>query len=244
MELSTYILPTACYNESTMNQWFKFYGGEYLSDPKIVALTASERSCWLTLLCYASMNGKDGVIKHLSEHMLMAQSGINPNSDEWKETEGVLKKLEELEIVTLSNETVTVTNWRKRQEMQLTGAERAKRFRERQKNVTEQRYESNARREENRIDKNKILDHFEAFWKEYPRKVSKKKAEQSWLKINPTPSIVQKIMASLATHRESPQWKKDDGMFIPHPTTWLNQERWNDEINVKNVQKTGKYAHL
>jgi len=138
-----------------MNQWFKFYGGEYLSDPKMLALTASERSCLLTLFCYASMSEKDGEIKHLTEDTLMAQSGINPVDAEWKKTKGVLSKFEKLKIVTASNGVIVISNWTKRQGSFLTNAERQARYRDRHSNdgVTEERNESNARREENRIDK-------------------------------------------------------------------------------------------
>src|SRR3990167_2897240 len=140
------------------SQWFKFYGGEYLSDPKMLILTASERSCWLTLLCYASMTGKGGSIIYLTEDMLMAQSGIKPLDKEWMDTRGVLEKLKKLGIVTLVDETITLINWRKRQEMQLTPAERSKRYRERIKSnevVTNKSDESNARIEENRIEENR-----------------------------------------------------------------------------------------
>jgi hypothetical protein len=30
-------------------------------------------------------------------------------------------------------------------------------------------------------------------------------------------------------HVASEQWRRDDGRFIPHPATWLNQRRWEDE---------------
>ena len=36
---------------------------------------------------------------------------------------------------------------------------------------------------------------------------------------------------------KSEQWKKDDGQFIPHPTTFLNGERWNDEIDVREKEE-------
>ncbi len=37
-------------------KWFKFYGQDYLSDPKMLSLSSAERSCWITLLCYSSVN--------------------------------------------------------------------------------------------------------------------------------------------------------------------------------------------
>ena len=237
------------------NQWFKFYGGEYLSDPKMLALSASERSCWLTLLCYASMTGKDGIVTHLTEEMLMAQSGVSPANDEWNETKGVLKKLEKLGMISLSDNEIEVKNWRKRQEMLLTGAERSKRWRDTQRvnrngEVTKKSVVRNARIEENRIEENRIdnnTDHgFNEFWSAYPRKISKKTAYASWNRIkNLDDALTRKIMESLEEHKKSQQWQKDDGKFIPHPSTWLNQERWNDELKVKNNKNpNSKYDNL
>jgi hypothetical protein len=117
-------------------KWFKFYGQDYLSDPKILALTASERSCWLTLLAYGSVDD-NGMITFLSEFQLMAQAGINPNSDEWEETKGVLKKLENLKMIQLDNEMITLCNWEKRQETSLSGYERVKKHREKVKMITQ-----------------------------------------------------------------------------------------------------------
>lgn len=73
------------------------------------------------------------------------------------------------------------------------------------------------------------LTNFETFWKIYPRKVAKKKALQVWNKIKFDPDTLKQILAAVAYQGKSDQWRKDDGKFIPHPATWLNAERWNDE---------------
>ena len=86
-------------------------------------------------------------------------------------------------------------------------------------------------------------NNFEKFWTEYPRKISKKKAEQVFLKISPDNELFKKIMSTLETAKRLPQWTKDNGQFIPHPTTWLNQERWNDELEVKTKLKS-KYEGI
>lgn len=72
-------------------------------------------------------------------------------------------------------------------------------------------------------------DTFLIFWDAYPRKVSKLKAMQIWKKIKPTEDTAQSIMEGLERAKRSSQWIKDGGQFVPHPATWLNQERWNDE---------------
>jgi hypothetical protein len=71
---------------------------------------------------------------------------------------------------------------------------------------------------------------FEAFWKLYPRKTAKDNARKAFAKVNPSAELLNQIMDSLAKHCVSQGWLKDDGQFIPHAATWLNQKRWNDEV--------------
>ena len=33
------------------------------------------------------------------------------------------------------------------------------------------------------------------------------------------------------------EWTKNNGQFIPYPSTWLNQKRWEDELNNPKVPK-------
>jgi len=71
---------------------------------------------------------------------------------------------------------------------------------------------------------------FDMFWKIYPLKVGKVAARKAWSKIKPDTKLFEKIMCAVETAKISQQWKRDNGKYIPHPTTWLNQGRWDDEI--------------
>jgi hypothetical protein len=71
---------------------------------------------------------------------------------------------------------------------------------------------------------------FETFWKLYPRKTAKDNARKAFAKINPNAELLAQMVESLAKHCASTGWTKDDGQFIPHASTWLNQKRWNDEV--------------
>lgn len=73
---------------------------------------------------------------------------------------------------------------------------------------------------------------FDKFWQAYPKKVSKKQAQKSWKKINPSLELFEKILKALEMVKQTEQWKKDNGKYVPYPATWLNQERWTDEINM------------
>jgi len=214
------------------NQWFKFWGGEYLADPKMLQLSADERSCWITLLCYASLTG--GVIEHLSFQRLMVQSGVDMSKVTDDNAAKLSSKLSNLQMITLDNEVITITNWKKRQGIVLTGYERVKRFREKQLFDNADNADDNIRIDKNRIDKNIILDHFVKFWDLYPRKVNKKKSFDIYRRVVTSDELAAKIIAALKNHIESEQWKTPQ--YIPHPTTWLNREGWDDEV-IKAVKK-------
>lgn len=72
---------------------------------------------------------------------------------------------------------------------------------------------------------------FNTFWAEYPKKVGKSVATASWVKINPDKELFDKIMLGLKNYKSSKQWAEQDGRFINNPSTWLNQKRWEDELN-------------
>lgn len=77
--------------------------------------------------------------------------------------------------------------------------------------------------------------HFETFWKAYPRKVKKVHARQKWITKKCDP-LIEQIMANLQA-RLAGEWRYTDIEFIPHPTTYLNQQRWEDElIDMENNQ--------
>ncbi len=85
------------------NPWFKFYGGEYLSDPKIAALSAQERSCWITLLALASVSTAPGTIEFLTVEVLLEKAGLHfdpYHPEEWNAALSVLDKFVKLKIRT------------------------------------------------------------------------------------------------------------------------------------------------
>ena len=74
-----------------------------------------------------------------------------------------------------------------------------------------------------------IQTSFAQFWAAYPRHVAKQAAIKAWQKANPQNGLLEQILNAIQTQRRSPDWTKDNGQFIPHPATWLNQRRWEDE---------------
>jgi len=84
------------------------------------------------------------------------------------------------------------------------------------------------------IQKKYIYSQFLKFWETYPKKVGKGNAERAFLKLSPDDSMFSIILNAVIAQSKSEQWQSDGGKYIPHPATWLNGKRWEDEIVVKN----------
>lgn len=70
---------------------------------------------------------------------------------------------------------------------------------------------------------------FDRFWKSYPRKVGKGAALRAWKKVREPAKTLGLILAALEWQVESEDWREKKGKYIPHPATYLNHERWQDE---------------
>ena len=70
---------------------------------------------------------------------------------------------------------------------------------------------------------------FDDFWRAYPKKKDKAKARKSFEKALKKTSL-ENLIKALEAQKKSHDWQKDGGQFIPYPTTWLNGERWEDEL--------------
>ena len=84
---------------------------------------------------------------------------------------------------------------------------------------------------------------FNTFWKEYPRKTNKKNAKRTFLRII-NEELYQTILADIRVRKNTKDWTKDKGKFVPHPTTYLNGERWNDQIKGSNQPKQEQENYL
>ena len=73
-----------------------------------------------------------------------------------------------------------------------------------------------------------VMSEFEIFWQDYPKKIGKKEALKAWEKAKDKPPLSE-IIRAIHLSVCSEGWTTDNGRFIPHPATWLNQGRWDDK---------------
>ena len=75
---------------------------------------------------------------------------------------------------------------------------------------------------------------FDDFWQLWPRREGKANAVKAWSKAVrkiAAEELIDKVRAYVANPN------KPDKQFIPHAATWLNGERWNDELDAAPTQR-------
>lgn len=77
-------------------------------------------------------------------------------------------------------------------------------------------------------------DDFTAFWKAYPKKSSKPQALKAWKaksKAKALPALSE-LLTAIERWKTTRQWQ--DKAFIPNPATFINNEKWADDIPENN----------
>ena len=79
-----------------------------------------------------------------------------------------------------------------------------------------------------RKEKSAALDRaFDKFWACYPRHTAKQDAKRAFIKVSPDDALFETMLTAIQRQKQTDQWS--DPRYIPHPATWLNGRRWEDE---------------
>ena len=65
---------------------------------------------------------------------------------------------------------------------------------------------------------------------------------KAWAKLQPDEQMQAAILAGVERDKGSEQWTRDGGRFVPHPATWLNGRRWEDEAPTQGTSASGPTA--
>jgi hypothetical protein len=50
------------------------------------------------------------------------------------------------------------------------------------------------------------------------------------MKLKPDRALLDRMLEAIDRQKQTRAWLKDNGQFIPHPASWLNNRQWEDEI--------------
>jgi len=76
---------------------------------------------------------------------------------------------------------------------------------------------------------------FQDFYSLYPRKMARKDAERAWNRLTPTQQ--KECLEALPNYLKYWKIKETQKDYIPYPASFLNQERWTDEIDLEPNKK-------
>lgn len=82
---------------------------------------------------------------------------------------------------------------------------------------------------------------FAHFYRAYPKKKDRGRAEQAFLKLKPDDQLLETMLTALENQTAEREWKEQAQEFVPewkHPATWLNGKCWEDEIEKPNSKKS------
>lgn len=76
---------------------------------------------------------------------------------------------------------------------------------------------------------------FDEFWNIYPKKKNKIRAQKIWEKKRY--DKIATLICEDVTNRIINEHQWQDLRYVPHPETYLNDDRWTDDITMKNIGK-------
>ena len=87
---------------------------------------------------------------------------------------------------------------------------------------------SKSESESKNTDAHALHTRFGRFWSAYPKKMAKKAAERAFCRLKPDDALLETMLEALERQKQTRQWKRDGGQYIPYPATWINGRRWED----------------
>ncbi len=216
-------------------------------------------TCWFKLLCLAGKSNNSGVFvlndKIAYNDEMLASIFRMPVSS----VRLSLNTFQNFGMIELIDGVITIPNWDKHQSLE--SYEKKKEY--------DRQYQAQKRLEKQKIVENRTTnrtsivlldkdidieedkdielkkeiskeksDAFDTFWKAYPKKVGKEKCF-NWFKSHKVDSdLLKKMLNKIEEYKNTKQWSNPQ--YIPHPYTWLNQGRWDDEIEQETFSSYSK----
>ena len=218
---------------------FQFYPKDWLTDPDVVCMSMAQKGAYITLICYCWRedklpNNEDYIRKLLC------------NVPKWKTLwNGIKHKFEVqgdyLLHPRLEKEKIKQEEYRNKKS--IAGKKGMEKRWNKPKIIDNTVNNSLITKNNSSSSTSSSIAHssdiytssFNKFWEFYPRKVGKKKAMEVWKRIKIDDELLTRILESLEKQIKTQQW--DNKKFIPHPATWLRQDRWDDIIETESYRE-------
>lgn len=222
---------------------FQFYPGDHRQDPAQLRCSKAAKGVWLEMMCVLHSCEERGVFATAGQPWNDQEIAVAVGGD-ISENLTCLQELIEKGVLRRNSSGCLYSRRIVRdEEKRRSNAHRQKRHYDKTEkpnaNLTPTSHASSpsvsSSKKKIPLPPNRGEELFEAFYKAYPRKVNRPGALKAWKKIDSVEEVFDRIVRAVAVQARSERWTKDEGEYIPHPATWLNQRRWEDELRSDTV---------
>jgi hypothetical protein len=243
-------------------KWIKFYCEKWFLGSTRWELSPEERAVWVDCLAKAGLNDPSGQINYYSLQQLadqfkvpltLVETCLAKFQTENKITHNIINKIIKIlkwrdfqseycrqKLYRQGFTGVTKSNIKKRKkvtrrlEVEVDKNKNTYLFDLKEKEKAKRTKAPLNGEKDNTKKRIKNLEgRFGEFYSAYPRHIGRQEALKAWLKLSPDDSLVERILVFIGEAKNSDEWKKDNGQFIPYPSTFLNDRRWEDELTFK-----------
>ena len=213
-------------NRGYIKVWRKTIDSGWLQNHKLCAF-------WLWCLLKASHKEYDLIVGCQKVHLMPGDFvfGLNKASEELamsirsiRTILAFLKTSQNLTIKTTNKfSVISIVNWDIYQQTETTNDN------QNDKPPTSYRQATDNKQTHKHKSTKEYTSDFLQFYNAYPKRIGREPAWKAWQKLNGTRPDLSALIAKIDEMKKTEGWIKDNGQFIPHPATWLNQKRWEDE---------------
>jgi hypothetical protein len=211
-------------------KWFKLYT-ELAQHPRLRILSFEDRWHYISLMCAKADGTLDQDNEKLRDQMLSVHLGLTP-----VEMAAVKDRLMDVELIA---DDWDIINWEDKQSSDATGAARKRRQRAREKLAKEEKIRNkNTEQDVTVTGQSRDIEKEETaerIWKLFPKKVAKAKCVKKLDRLDTaTLGLIEKDLRARVWPTET--------RYILNPETYINQERWLDEISTPAQKEEDLYV--
>jgi len=190
-------------------------------------------SFWLWCLLKATHQEYNQIVGCQTVHLMpgefvfgrkVAAKELKMSEQEIRTLVDSMRKRKNLTIKTTNKfSVISIVNWSAYQDDEFTINQQIN------QQLTNKQPTTNHKQTHKNINTKEYTSDFLQFYDAYPKHIGREPAWKAWQKLNGSRPNLSTLITKINEMKKSEDWTKDNGKFIPHPATWLNQKRWEDE---------------
>jgi hypothetical protein len=218
---------------------FQFYPGDWLNDAALRMVCVGARGLWIEMICIMHQGTEYGYLKVNSKVILNANLARMTGAT-LQEVEGWLQELSDAGVYSVDADGCIFSRRMIRDEEirkaraeggskggnpNLTGKNKVNLKDNLKPTPSSSSTSSSSSSNKKKYDYDNYPEFIE-FWNLYPYKEAKGDAFLAWKSVNPP---IQAVINALSWQINSDKWIAENGKYIPLPSTYINQRRWESE---------------